>query len=259
MTYLVEMEFKKNRQGVILESFNALKSSSQICHPSLFSDAASVKALAKDIKSVNKKVDHLKQRLTNALQKPAIHDPVYKLAQHLFTKPDAYSLAQDSKLELAVRRKALRRFLLGCPPRKQRDTSIGDAINWEWIVHCAINSEAEIVIVSRDADYGSSLKGETFLNDWLVQEFKSRVSKKRKISLYTKLSEALKLFAVSVTEKEVKEEEMVAEPSLKTSSPDENRRSLADMLGEWAKKQMEEKARDVKSGPIRENIWAKLR
>ena len=38
--------------------------------------------------------------------------------------------------------------------RKKNDTSIGDAINWEWIVHCAENSNAAIHIVSRDSDYG---------------------------------------------------------------------------------------------------------
>lgn len=114
------------------------------------------------------------------------------------------------------------------------------------------------MIVSRDSDYGSSLKGETFLNDWLGQEFKLRVSRKRKIRLYTKLSEALKLFAVSVTEKEVKEEEAVAEPSLKTLSPEEGGRRLGDMFAEWSKKYLEEKALGGEGQPAKENIWAKL-
>lgn len=207
MTYLVEMEFKKHRQSANLESFNALKAPSQVSRPGLFSDAASVRALSKDIKNAEKRISRLRKRLRNALLKPTSHDPVYKVAQRLFTKSDAYSLTQDNKLRFAVRHRAFRRFLLGYPPRKQGDTSIADAINWEWIVHCAEISKAEIIIVSRDSDYGVNLESEAFLNDWLVQEFRSRISQKRKINLYTRLSEALKRFQVEVTEEEQREED----------------------------------------------------
>src|ERR1700720_3909675 len=54
--------------------------------------------------------------------------------------------------------KEFRRFLFGCPPRKKNDSSIGDAINWEWIVECANACQAEIHIVSRDTDYGITLE-----------------------------------------------------------------------------------------------------
>ena len=82
---------------------------------------------------------------------------------------------------------------------KKNDTSIGDAVNWEWIVQCAINGKKDVVIVSRDGDYGIEYKGNWHLNDWLNIEFKERVKRKRKILLTDKLSDALKIIKVKVT------------------------------------------------------------
>src|SRR6266446_188652 len=60
MTYQVEIEFKKNRQFVIFDSFQALKPPpSSIPHPRMFSDAKTAKALAKDLKNAAKRVNAL--------------------------------------------------------------------------------------------------------------------------------------------------------------------------------------------------------
>jgi hypothetical protein len=103
----------------------------------------------------------------------------------------------------------MRRFLLGCPPRKASDTSLGDAYNWEWMVACAIEHHAELVILSRDTDYGLEIENKMYLNDHLKQEFSERVSHKRKVHLCNRISAALKLMGVTVTDKEVAEEEKV--------------------------------------------------
>ena len=97
------------------------------------------------------------------------------------------------KVRRLIRRQAWRRFMLGYPPRKSGDTSIGDAVNWEWIVQCAKESGNDVVIVSRDSDYGVSMDRVQYLNDWLSEEFKDRVSRKRSIRLTGRLAEALKL------------------------------------------------------------------
>jgi hypothetical protein len=97
--------------------------------------------------------------------------------------------------------------MLGYPPRKDGDTSIGDAINWEWIVSCAETTGNHVVIVSRDSDFGISFNGESILNDWLLQEFRERVSKKRKVVLTDRLSAGLKAAAITVTKQEEKSEE----------------------------------------------------
>jgi hypothetical protein len=120
----------------------------------------------------------------------------------------------NTPLEKIIRKRAYRRFIQGFPPRKGKDTSFGDAINWEWIVHCAIESTSEFIIVSRDSDYGVTFDKKSFLNDCLLQEFRDRVSQNRQVMLFTRLSEALKLFKVRVSEEEQSEEEALAKSTL---------------------------------------------
>ena len=127
---------------------------------------------------------------------------MYKACQRIFHKQDDLVLTREDKLRHAIRRKAFRRFLHGCPPRKKNDTSIGDAINWEWMIHCANASNAELVIVTRDSDYGVHFENKAYINDHLKQEFAERVSKKRKLLLYARLWDALKHFEVPVTRQE---------------------------------------------------------
>ena len=99
--------------------------------------------------------------------------------------------------------------MLGYPPRKKNDSSIGDAINWEWLIQCAKDSGKDIILVTRDSDYGEIYNNESFLNDWLLQEFKERVSMKRKIFITTRLAEAFKKVSLVVTEEMEKEEERI--------------------------------------------------
>jgi hypothetical protein len=223
MTYQVEIEFKKNRQSVISDSYHALKPPADIPSPGIFWDANTAKALTKDLKNAKKRVTSLKNRLQRALEHPTTSDPVYKICQRCFHKTDRITLSRVTKTKRQILRRAFRRFLYGCPPRKKNDTSIGDAINWEWIVEVAAACQSEIHIVSRDADYGITFEGRSYLNDHLWQEFKERVSKKRTIFLHSTLSEALKHFNVPVSQAEEKEETEV----LQTKAP------LAPDSPEW--------------------------
>jgi len=45
------------------------------------------------------------------------------------------------------------------------------------------------------------------VNDWLVQEFRDRVSKQRQLRLFTRLAPALKLIQVAVSKRAEEEEE----------------------------------------------------
>jgi hypothetical protein len=202
MTYQLENEFKRNRQDAIVEGMQELKPPQQIPRPGIFSDAAAAKMMAKNVKEAKTRVQKLRDRMVKALRDPAAQDPVYQSCQRLFQKKDSLTLARDNPLRRIIRRRAFRRFLHGCPPRKRNDTSIGDAFNWEWIVHCAKERTAGLVIVSRDSDYGVTIEKESYINDALRQEFSERVSRKRPLRLYSRLSEALKFFDVKVTEQE---------------------------------------------------------
>lgn len=211
VTYQLEMEFKKNRQTAILEGLQDLKPPQQVLRPGLLSDAKSTVILNKSLKEAQKRVNTLKTRLTRALANPTAHDPVYQACQRIFHRDHALVITREDAIRKQIKTKALRRFLLGCPPRKKNDTSFGDAFNWEWMIHCALEHNAELVIVSRDSDYGVSFEHQGFINDHLLQEFKERVSKKRKLLLYTRLSEALKHFQIAVTEQEEAAEKSLIE------------------------------------------------
>lgn len=193
----------------MLEGEKELKSVDGISRPAFFSDAAAFRAAEKSLKTTNTKLKAMRARVLKALETPTSNDEVYKVCQRLFNKKDPLNLTRDNDEKVSIRRKALRRYLLGCPPRKKNDTSIGDAINWEWMVHCAIKHSAELVIVSRDSDYGVSIDKKSFINDHLRQEFSDRVSKKRKILLYPKLSDALKHFELTVDQAEIDAEEAI--------------------------------------------------
>jgi len=110
---------------------------------------------------------------------------------------------------LSIRGRARKRFTLGYPPRKDDDNSIGDAINWEWIIHCAQEAEGrpDVLIVSRDSDFGMLCGTEAVLNDWLKREFQGRISKKRKIELTNKLTLALEKLDERVPPADIEQEE----------------------------------------------------
>lgn len=215
----VEMEYKKNRQRVILEALNAQKTPdwSGLSSPAFLSNAKPVKVIAKSKKTITTQQAKLKKRIASILDKPNLSDPVFKVLSRVFRNKSDYNLGRDKKIRFTVRHLARKRFILGYPPRKQNDTSIGDAVNWEWIVQCAKTSGKDIIIVSRDSDYGCNYDGQFHLNDWLRLEFKERFSQKRRIVLTDRLAGAFKLVAVPVSaEAEAEEMAIVAERAMPT-------------------------------------------
>ena len=205
----VEMEYKKNRQRVIVESLNSFGSPdwTKLTAPALVSEFQATKMVEKKKQELLSQRSKVNEKIQKVLSDPIHHDPVYQCLQRLFKHSSPCNLTRESKRRLAIRALARKRFLLGYPPRKATDTSIGDAINWEWIVECSVNTGKHVVIVTRDSDYGEIYGGKPYLNDWLKQEFSERVSKKRKVILTDKLSYGLKLVHAAVS-KEMEREEL---------------------------------------------------
>lgn len=214
ITSQVEMEYKKNRQAAIVESLASfgLPNWDKLSGPAIVADIQAMKMIQKKKKEISQQHKTVDQKIQKILESPIRNDPVYKCLQRLFKNNSAYNLSREKSERFAIRNLARKRFVLGYPPRKKDDTSIGDAINWEWIVRCAADSGKHIIIVTRDRDYGATYNGVSFLNDWLRQEFSERVSFKRKLVLTDKLAKALKMVHATVT-KEMEEEEnqMIAE------------------------------------------------
>lgn len=207
----IEMEFKKNRQAVVLESIGEIKklSSINLSFPAIIANVQASKMLKKHKVNIEKQQKKLKETIEKILKNPSQNDPVYKSLQKIWINNSIYNLNRENKLRFANRKLAAKRFFLGYPPRKKGDNSIGDAINWEWIVKCAEQSGKAIILVSRDADYGTHYEDESFLDDWLRKEFKERISRKRKIVFTDKLSTAFKLVKIPVTDEMIKEERKV--------------------------------------------------
>jgi hypothetical protein len=218
VTDQVEMEFKKNRQLAILDGMKELKSPSKINVPGVLKNDKSATALENDQKKINDHIKKLKGRLDNVLENPVRYDKVYQVLQRIFSKRQDIDLYRKHKMRYDVRELAKKRFMLGYPPRKKNDTSIGDAINWEWLIYVAEEKNADIWIVSRDGDFGATQDNKGFLNDWLKQEFRQRINKQRKIILCPKLSLALREFEIQITPEEVKEEERIIEAETLSTS-----------------------------------------
>lgn len=206
----VEMEFKKNRQAVVLESIGELNklSSINLSFPAIIANTQASQMLKKLKTNIEKQQRKLKDSVEKILKNPIQNDPVYKSLQKIWKNSD-YNLNRENKQRFAIRKLAAKRFFLGYPPRKKSDNSIGDAINWEWIIKCAELSGKSIIIVSRDTDFGSHYQNDSFLDDWLLKEFKERISRKRKIIFTDKLSTAFKLVEIPVTQEMEKEERKV--------------------------------------------------
>lgn len=204
----VEMEYKKKRQVVILESVAEIKKIGTLTGniPAILYDRKAFNMIVKLRKDINKQKKKLISRIDKIFKDPKVNDPVYKSLQKLFKYKSEINLNRENKKRVTIRNLAKKRFCLGYPPRKKSDNSIGDAINWEWIVSCAQKTGKHIILVSRDSDFGKTYEKESYLNDWLTQEFKERVSKHRKILLTDKLSKAFQLVKIPVTKAMIDEE-----------------------------------------------------
>jgi hypothetical protein len=211
LTNQVEMEFRKNRQKVILESLLEVNkiSSNGLSIPTILFDAKPVEMIKNAQKQIETQQKKLKERIDKFLANPGTQDKVYQTLQKLFKTESEFNLNRENKKRFTIRRLAAKRFYLGYPPRKKEDNSIGDAINWEWIIDCALRTDKHIILVTRDNDFGINYNDTSFLNDWLQIEFRERISQKRKIILTDKLSKAFKFVKIPVTAEMIEEENEV--------------------------------------------------
>ncbi|MBL7741179.1 MAG: DUF4935 domain-containing protein [Chitinophagaceae bacterium] len=213
LTNQVEMEFRKNRQKVILEAIGEVKkiSAGTLSVPAVLFEAKPVEMIKKAQKQITSQQKKIKDRIDKILSNPIAQDKVFQTVQRIFKTESNFNLHRENKKRYTIRRLATKRFHLGYPPRKKEDNSIGDAINWEWIIDCASRTKKHIIIVTRDSDFGINYDEKSFLNDWLQVEFRDRISQKRKIILTDKLNQAFRLLQIPVTQEMVDEENTLIE------------------------------------------------
>lgn len=201
LTSQIQMEFLKNRQTVILDTIGNIKKldGTVKSFPPLLIEAKPVDVIKTKFSEIEAQQKKIRKRIERVLLNPSINDQLYQCLQRLFKFEGEYILSETSDEYSDVVLKAKRRWMLGFPPRKNGDTSIGDAVNWEWILQCAIKSGSDIIIVSRDKDYGHRHENKNYVNDWLSAEFRKRVSKKRKLILTEKITDAMTRLEVEVS------------------------------------------------------------
>lgn len=203
----VEMEYKKNRQKVIIASQLKFPNQQTFMSPVIFEDLQAKKIIVTNLDTIEKQSKKLIKKMAQIVKNPGNNDIVYQAMQRLFKNKSNLNLKRSNKLRFTIRNLAKKRFILGYPPRKNSDTSIGDAINWEWIIACAKEAKQNVVIVSRDTDYGCNFIKETIINDWLLQEFKERVGRKELI-LTSNLMEGFQLAGINITKDDIEQEEV---------------------------------------------------
>ena len=208
-TTQVEMEYKKNRQAAVLRSLRDATACSegQVTVPAVLRDAQVQRSMQAARQRVSEHTKRLRERTAKLIQEPARNDIIYKVLQQLFRSKRPCHFSRNTSGRRQIERLARKRFCLGYPPRKDGDTSIGDAVNWEWMIHCAIELDRDIVIVSRDSAYGAMWERDAILNDWLRQEFSERVGRKRTLTLTPRLTEGLDIAGIQVARAELEQEE----------------------------------------------------
>lgn len=208
-SFVVQMEFEKNRQKLVRDALRAIVKTAPASIPAFLSERRTSTSLVAALQEANKRTDSFRELVKHVLVSPGTHDAVYRTVGLLFGRRSDLNLRGDDQRCAEIQTRALNRFMLGYPPRKKTDTSIGDAVNWEWIIASAKRHHSNVTLVSRDSDFGVNVDGDSFLNDWLSREFRSRVSSHASIRLVTRLSDALKRLSVHVTDRESQEEDEI--------------------------------------------------
>lgn len=118
----VEMEFKKNRQKVILETLNKFKNPdwNNLSVPALLSELQASKQIEKKKKEIGTQQKKVTDKIIKVLKNPSGNDPVYQTLQRLFKHKSPYNLDRSKKKRFTVRNLARKRFVLGYPPKKRR-------------------------------------------------------------------------------------------------------------------------------------------
>ncbi|WP_282025532.1 PIN domain-containing protein [Limimaricola cinnabarinus] len=211
LTDQVKMEFLKNRQNAVAEIWKEVPAPA-VNLPAVLQDYGPSKAFKKKMMEAKTLHAEMQSKARGMLENPREEDIVFREVEQLFSEKSRWLLAENSSEFEAIFARAQRRFDLGQPPRKNKDNSIGDALNWEWVVECAIKAGGlGVMLVSRDGDFEGGGGQKSALNDYLEYEFSSRVGKNCKLTVTKRLTDALSILEETVSSEDRKAEERLLE------------------------------------------------
>jgi hypothetical protein len=102
----LEMEYKKNRQRVIVEAMNAFSGPdwNRLTPPALVAELQATKTLEKHRKQVMTQQKKLSTTITKILGDPSRCDPVYQTLQRLFKHESQLNLSRLNKERFSIRK-----------------------------------------------------------------------------------------------------------------------------------------------------------
>lgn len=117
----VLMEYKKNRQKVIIDSLNAINKQAwkNLIFPSFMSSTQQTKAIKTKKKQIDSQIKKLNRRVINLLKHPITKDSIYQCLQRILKDDALYYLGRNNKLRYSLRHLAKKRFCLGYPLKKE--------------------------------------------------------------------------------------------------------------------------------------------
>jgi predicted nucleic acid-binding protein len=124
LTRQVLMEFLKNRRSAIVAAFSQLSKPIVPALPLNLRGLVVSNAMITQLKDAEASYKEIERKIKAIIETPSENDDVFKLVTTVFS-----SRADDEGDELFE--KVSNRWQRGYPPRKDKDNSIGDALNWE--------------------------------------------------------------------------------------------------------------------------------
>jgi len=108
----IEMEYKKNRQRVIVESLNNFTAPDwgKLTVPALVADLQATKMIDKKKKELIGQHKKVNEKIQAVLSDPTHHDPVYKTLQRIFKNDSPFNLSRSKKERFSVRNLAKKRL-----------------------------------------------------------------------------------------------------------------------------------------------------
>jgi predicted nucleic acid-binding protein len=212
LTRQVLMEFLKNRRSAIVAAFSQLSKPIVPALPLNLRGLVVSNAMITQLKDAEASYKEIERKIKAIIETPSENDDVFKLVTTVFS-----SRADDEGDELFE--KASNRWQRGYPPRKDKDNSIGDALNWEAMLAVvgANPDSPNLIIVSRDGDFSDGPKGQV-INEWLEWEFKEKFGDDRVVLLTQSLSEAIGYLGEAVSNQSATQESEVIDQNTLISS-----------------------------------------
>jgi predicted nucleic acid-binding protein len=171
-------EFWRNRERVIKDALDTFaKTKSQYFLPNIVRANSKANELKKASDLVNSLAKTLREEADETIRTQSL--AADKIIESL--------LANCQTIDEKVIKKAQLRKQIGNPPGKA--DSLGDAINWEWLLSKADRYD-DLIIISADGDFESELTPST-PKEFLVREWE-RSTDTGKLTLYKGLPEFLK-------------------------------------------------------------------